>query len=235
MAGSCESTEHLVESRRDRALHGTMRSRRLRANSMEDVQSREDARGLSLDRVGVEGLRMPATVCGQPTVLTAAVSVSIPSHAKGTHMSRLVEVLDAVRASLDMEAMLPLLRELRKRLDAPAAQVDLEFPLFRTRAAPVSGAEAPLEFAARLRGELSDSKELVECEIRAGVTSLCPCSKAVSDYGAHNQRGYITIRVEPRRSGDGWAKIDFIDLLDIAEASASSKLYPVLKRPMSAR
>jgi len=202
-----------------------------RTDALDDVQGERDVRGLPLDRVGVRNLRMPATVAGQSTIACASIAVMLPAEARGTHMSRLVEAFDAHRHDLRQETLPALLEDLRSRLGAPAAEVDLSFPLFFDRAAPVSRATAPLEVDAGLFGRSVDGVLEVRTTVGALVTSLCPCSKEISDYGAHNQRGRVRLEVTPRNREGHLAPLPFGELLAVAERHASSPVFPVLKRP----
>lgn len=204
---------------------------------IEDVQSRADDRGIPLDQAGVSGLRYPIVVLDrsserQHTVGKIALSVSLPHHFKGTHMSRFIEVLEAHRGELTMHTLPSMLKDLRERLDAEAARVQVSFPYFVEKAAPVSGAKALMDYECTFTGEASSKGGDFVLAVRVPVTSLCPCSKAISDYGAHNQRGYITI--ELRRNAAMPAEKSFIwieELIQIAESSASAPVYPLVKRP----
>ncbi len=203
---------------------------------MQDVQALRDERGLALDSVGVAGLSHPIVVLDraaekQRTVGTFSMAVSLPREQKGTHMSRFVEVLNDHHGEITMRTVPRILRDLRDRLDAASVRVTVEFPYFLERAAPVSGARALMDYHCAFIGELRDDVDDFKLRVRVPVTSLCPCSKAISERGAHNQRGYITITV---RTGsiDGEPQLVWIEeLVDVAERSASAPVYPLLKRP----
>ncbi len=210
-------------------------------SQMVDIQSQEDTRGVALDRAGVSGVKYPVLVrdrskSTQHTVATLAMSVSVPQHFKGTHMSRFIEVLKDHHNEIAMETLPTILHNLRERLDALSARIELHFPYFMTRKAPASGATALMDFECSFKGEVSkdhNGQETQDCVIgiRVPVTSLCPCSKAISDYGAHNQRGYITIEVRSTNDQDGNQHMIWLEeLVEIAERSASSPVYPLLKR-----
>jgi GTP cyclohydrolase I len=203
---------------------------------MEDVQNLPDAREIALDRVGVSDLRYPIVVLDrkhqkQHTVAQLRMSVNLPHEFKGTHMSRFVEVLNEHRGEITMRTIPKLLRDLRRRLDAESAHVHVVFPYFLERRAPSSGASALMDYECSFNAVANGGKDDFMFGVRVPVTSLCPCSKAISDYGAHNQRGYITIDVRSvRDSENNFALIWFEELIDIAERSASAPVYPLLKR-----
>ena len=210
----------------DRALYPATPQK----NTLDDTQSLPDARHLPIQRVGIKSLRYPmqfVTSAGevQGTVATFAMYVGLPEQVKGTHMSRFIQLLEEQRAPISSQSFLAMDRLMRERLDATTSYLEMAFPYFRRKAAPVSGVESLLD---------SDVKMIVETtaqfgtrltiEVVAPVTSLCPCSKKISDYGAHNQRSHITIRAE------GSTVLSIDSLIDIAEREASSELYGVLKR-----
>ena len=203
---------------------------------MEDVQGRHDEREVALDRVGVSGLRYPIVVLDrdhqkQHTVAVLKMSVNLPHEFKGTHMSRFIEVLNEHRGEITMRTVPAVLRDLRKKLDAESAHIHLVFPYFLERRAPVSGASALMDYECSFDAAVNGGTDKFVFGVRVPVTSLCPCSKAISDYGAHNQRGYITIDVQTiRDSENNFALVWFEELIDIAEQSASAPVYPLLKR-----
>lgn len=159
------------------------------------------------------------------------MSVSLPHHFKGTHMSRFLEVLNEHRGEVTMRTVPQILRELKKRLEAERARIEVRFPYFIERFAPVTGSSALMDYECTFIGE-SNAKDDFLLRVRVPVTSLCPCSKAISDYGVHNQRGYITVEVRRRQTEEGHPAIIWIEeLIDIAEQSASAPVYPLLKRP----
>ncbi len=192
---------------------------------MRDVQNEPDERGLPLDAVGVAGVRLPVVAFGRPTVASADLTVSLAADVRGTHMSRLVELLHQHRESLNMEGLGALLEDARERLEADRVQARFTLPFFVSRAAPVSGASGLLDLDVTLEGHLEDGAIARWLEVSVPVQSLCPCSKAVSDYGAHNQRGRVTLRVAP--VGEG---ITIDALAAIAEAHGSAPVYPIIKR-----
>lgn len=203
-----------------------------------DVQNRLDTRGVPLDQVGVRDIRCPIVVLDrgalrQQTVATLSMSVSLPHHFKGTHMSRFVEVLHEHRGELTMRTMPALLAELKGRLNAERARVEVRFPYFVERSAPASGARAMMDYQCSFVGEAGtagDADFILGVEVP--VTSLCPCSKEISEYGAHNQRGHITLEVKSahHETTDAPALIWIEELIELAERSASAPVYPLLKR-----
>jgi len=203
---------------------------------LEDVQNRNDERQIPIDQVGVCDLRYPITVLDrnhekQQTIARLSLSVGLPHHFKGTHMSRFIEVLDRHRGEVTMRTVPAILAELRTRLDAEQAQISVEFPYFLERAAPVSGAKSLMEYDCSFRAEMDGGDVDFVLGVKVPVTSLCPCSKAISDYGAHNQRGYLTMEVRtghPPGSEPGFVWIE--ELIEVAEQSASAPVYPLLKR-----
>ena len=205
---------------------------------LHDVQGRRDDREIALDHAGVSDLRYPITVLDrqhekQRTVATVSMSVGLPHHFKGTHMSRFIEVLGEHRGEVTMRTLPVVLRELKQRLDAESARVELRFPYFLERVAPVSGAAALMDYDCWFVGESNGGPDDLLLGIRVPVTSLCPCSKEISEYGAHNQRGYLTIEVRgdtaPTDTGTGFVWLE--DLVEVAEASASAPVFPLIKRP----
>lgn len=202
---------------------------------LHDVQGRADDREIALDHAGVSDLRYPMTVLDrhhekQKTVGTFSLSVGLPHHFKGTHMSRFIEVLNAHRGELTMRTLPAVLAELKSRLDAETARIEVRFPYFLERKAPVSGATALMDYDCSFTGEASAKGDDFVLGVRVPVTSLCPCSKEISDYGAHNQRGEFTIQVRGRTSPSGNDFVWIEELIELAEASGSAPVYPLLKR-----
>jgi GTP cyclohydrolase I len=204
---------------------------------MIDVQSSGDSRGIPIDRVGVSDLRYPITVLDrynqeQHTVATISLSVDLPHHFKGTHMSRFVEVLNRHRGDMTMRTIPIILNELKERLDAENAHIEVAFPYFIEKAAPVSGALGLMDYDCKFIGETNGQGLIFIMEIGVPVTSLCPCSREISARGAHNQRSRVTISVKFSQPDE--EPCDFIwieELIEIAEKSASAPLYSLLKRP----
>jgi GTP cyclohydrolase I len=159
------------------------------------------------------------------------MSVNLPRQFKGTHMSRFIEVLNSHRGEITMRTLPAILQELKDRLNAESAQIQVEFPYFVERCAPVSGSRALMDYECTFIGQMDGgSSDFVLC-VRVPVTSLCPCSKTISEYGAHNQRGHITVEVRSRASEGAVPELVWIEeIIELAEASGSAPLYPLLKR-----
>lgn len=198
---------------------------------LKDTQNEFDDRNIAIDRVGVKAMRFPLEVRNkdgstQRTVATTALAVDLPHHFKGTHMSRFVEVLNSHGNCLDVREMAAIPTELLGRLEARKAHVEFRFPFFRTKEAPVTRMPGVLDYEVIFESEVDVSgvSDFVLTVI-VPVATLCPCSKAISDYGAHNQRGAVTYTV--RSKEPIWIE----DLIDLVEASASCELYSLLKRP----
>lgn len=197
---------------------------------LPDVQAVTDRRNVYINYVGIKALVHPvriATAAGEAlaTVAEVDMTVGLPPEVKGTHMSRFVEVMQSRHTSLDAEAFAELLDAMIKRLDARNGMIDMRFPYFISKRAPVSGAESLLDYKARWRGEQTSEGARFTTQIAAPATSLCPCSKEISEYGAHNQRSIITITVQSDRL------LPLEELAGIAEQEASCEVYGLLKRP----
>lgn len=203
---------------------------------MDDIQNHQDDRLIPINKVGVSDLRYPIVVYDrergkQETIANLAMSVSLPHDFKGTHMSRFIEVLNEHRGEVTMRTLPKILHDVRERLEAASASMEVSFPYFLERTAPVSKARALMDYECAFVGKVNDNRNDFTLRVRVPVTSLCPCSKAISDYGAHNQRGYIGIEVRSLPSIDGGHQMIWIEeLIEIAERSASSPVYPLLKR-----
>ena len=196
-----------------------------------DVQSDSDGRQLAIDRVGVRGLRYPirfadGSAAPQATIATFGAYVALPADRKGTHMSRLVALIDEWREPLSLAALPALLDALLLRLDAEAGRIDIEFPWFIRKRAPVSGVESLMDYEVRLRADAAPGNRIVTATIVVPVMSLCPSSKAIADYGAHNQRSHLTLTLRPHAG----AKVSLADWVRVAEEEASCELFGLLKR-----
>ncbi len=202
---------------------------------IEDVQGRADARGIPIDKVGIKDLLHPVTVRDpvrgeQHTIASLSMSVNLPQDAKGTHMSRFVEILGRQVTGISIDTFAAMLQETTRHLKASAAQIEMTFPYFVMKTAPVSGVRSLMDYRAAVFGEHRDAKTQVWLRVTVPVTSLCPCSKQISSYGAHNQRSHITITA--RIAGPLWSQsLWFEDLIGLAEAVAACELYAILKRP----
>jgi GTP cyclohydrolase I len=193
-----------------------------------DTQSERDERHLVIQRVGVKDVRYPLQLrIGKvilPTVAQWDLDVALPAEQKGTHMSRFVAWLDALEEPMDGPALRSGLAEMLTRLNAVEGRIEARFPFFLRKRAPVSGVESLLEYQGRWIAEQRAGVSSIWAEVVVPVKSLCPCSKEISDYGAHNQRSHVTIRVEQLEE-IGWP-----ELVRFAEDSASSEIWPMLKR-----
>ena len=196
---------------------------------LHDKQSELDYRELRIDKVGVRGLRFPIQVrdkarAVQNTVATIGMFVDLPKEFKGTHMSRFIEVLNAHGNVVHVENITEILYALQKKLNAVTSHLELEFPYFMVKKAPVSRFESVMDYVARFDATASHKDIDFVLTVGANVTTLCPCSKAIAAYGAHNQRGTVTVQI--RSAKPVWIE----DLIDIIESCASSELYSLLKR-----
>ena len=197
---------------------------------LKDTQNEPDYRKLPIDRVGVKSLRYPMQVRDkarsiQHTVATVALTMSLPHQFKGTHMSRFVEVLNEFGPEIHVDNIQTILRNLTERLDSDAAHVDFEFPFFLEKKAPVTASVGLMDYGARFSATLEKGEVDFLITVIVPVTTLCPCSKAISTHGAHNQRGQVTFSI--RFAKPIWLE----DLIQLVELSASSELYSLLKRP----
>lgn len=203
---------------------------------LHDIQSELDDRGLEIDQVGVCDLRYPITVLDrrnerQQTIAKISMSVNLPHHFKGTHMSRFLSVLNRHRGEITMRTIPDVLNELKKDLDAKSAHLEVSFPYVIEKSAPVSGEKGLMDYDCSFTAESNGDTEDFILSISVPVTSLCPCSKAISDYGAHNQRGIVQIDIRTVKKPDGQNELIWIEeLIEIAEKSASAPVYPLLKR-----
>jgi GTP cyclohydrolase I len=194
------------------------------------VQSTVDTRQIPIQRVGVKAVRHPLTVRAadgsvQPTIGTWNLDVHLPAEAKGTHMSRFVALLEENDAPLGSAALRAMLASMLEKLEAPAGRIEVAFPYFVNKTAPVSGVQSLLDYEVTLTADSRNGVMRLFLKVMVPVTSLCPCSKKISQYGAHNQRSHVTINAE---------FVDHVpveDLIRIAEEEASCELWGLLKRP----
>ncbi|MCX7890863.1 MAG: GTP cyclohydrolase FolE2 [Burkholderiales bacterium] len=198
--------------------------------AMPDVQGSADTRRLAIDKVGVKSIRHPVRIAErgggvQHTVATFNMYVGLPHHFKGTHMSRFVEILNAHEREISVETFRVMLAEMVERLEAESGTIEMTFPYFVNKAAPVSGVQSLMDYEVTFTGEIRGGHQRFTMKVVVPVTSLCPCSKEISAYGAHNQRSHITITA--RTTGFVWIE----DLVDCAEKNGSCELYGLLKRP----
>ena len=199
-------------------------------SEIADVQGRPDTRNLTIDKVGVKDVRHPIRVKDrsgweQHTVATFSLYVELPHNFKGTHMSRFIEILNNHERETTVESFRAMLSEMTEHLDAERGHIEMSFPFFLQKKAPITGVESLLDYQVTLTGEIFRGKVMTEVRIIVPVTSLCPCSKQISDYGAHNQRSHVTVNI--RSSAFIWIE----ELIDTVEKEASCELYGLLKRP----
>ena len=197
---------------------------------LQDVQSQQDSRRLSIDKVGVKDIRYPIVVRDrergqQHTIASVNMYVNLPHQFKGTHMSRFLEVLAEQDAAISVENLQGILREIQRCLDAEEAHIDLEFPYFIRKVAPVSKSSALMDYQVRFSGVLKGDKFQLTLSVMVPVTSLCPCSKEISKYGAHNQRSHVTVTLHYKKFI--WVE----EIVDLVEKNSSCQLYAILKRP----
>ncbi len=196
---------------------------------LHDKQSERDYRDLRIDKVGVRGLRFPIQVrdkarAVQNTIATIGMFVDLPKEFKGTHMSRFLEVLNAHGDVVHVENITDILHAMQEKFQARASHLEMEFPYFLVKKAPVSKLPSVMDYVARFDATAEGRQIDFVLTVKAMVTTLCPCSKAIAEYGAHNQRGEVTVQI--RFHQPVWIE----DLISIIEASASSELYSLLKR-----
>ena len=199
--------------------------------AMQDVQGQADDRDIALDRVGVAGLRHPIVVLDraaekQRTIGAFRMSVSLPHEQKGTHMSRFLEVLNEHHQSIRSDDIISICHDIKERLNAETAHLELNFPYFIDKKAPVSGHIGKIDLEVTFECTCNHSDDLV-MTILVPATSLCPCSKKISEYGAHNQRCHMIASVRIKEGQRMWIE----ELFDIVEQCASTQVFAVLKRP----
>lgn len=196
---------------------------------LPDTQNQADLRNIPIDKVGVKNLKYPIAVKDkdneiQHTIATISMNVDLPREFKGTHMSRFVEILQCENREIHVDTIDSILDNMLDRLHAKVSHIEIEFPYFKDKKAPVSGKHSLLDYVAKFHAMKSKQKSDFVLTVKVPVTTLCPCSKNISKYGAHNQRGEVTVSV--RFNDTVWIE----DLIEIAESSASSELYSLLKR-----
>ena len=199
-------------------------------NEIEDVQGSPDTRNITIDKVGVKDLRHPVRIQDrsghdQHTVANFSMYVELPHNFKGTHMSRFVEILSRHEREISVQSFRSMLQETRDHLDAGTSHIEMAFPFFLEKAAPITGVKSLMDYQVTFVGEAIDDEVSTEVRVVVPVTSLCPCSKKISQYGAHNQRSHVTVSVKSK------AFIWIEEIIDIVEQEASCELYGLLKRP----
>jgi len=204
-------------------------------HNIPDVQASPDSRKLAIDRVGIKSIRHPVRITErgstalaprvQHTIATFNMYVGLPHHFKGTHMSRFVEILEAHEREITVESFKAMLREMVEKLEAQQGRIEMAFPYFIDKKAPVSGVKSLMDYEVVFTGEVRQGAMRFTMKVQVPVTSLCPCSKKISERGAHNQRSHVTVTA--RTSEFVWIE----EIVDLVEKQASSELYGLLKRP----
>lgn len=195
-----------------------------------DVQNSVDTRRIPINKVGIKDIRHPVRIKErtggeQHTIATFNMYVNLPHNFKGTHMSRFVEILNRHEREISVESFKDMLVEVTQQLEAEAGHIEMTFPYFVNKKAPVSGVESLMDYNVTFIGEMVGGKIKTRIKVVVPVTSLCPCSKKISDRGAHNQRSHVTVDVQT--NGFIWIE----ELIDLVEEEASCELYGLLKRP----
>lgn len=197
---------------------------------MVDIQSQKDDRNIDIQKVGVKGIKYPIIVLDklngtQHVNATVNMYVDLPHHFKGTHMSRFIEILNDYRGQINIKTFQQILEEMREKLDAESAHLEIEFPYFIEKEAPVSGAKSLMEYQCGFFGASNGKKNDFLVGITVPVTTVCPCSKEISNVGAHNQRSIVKLKLKFKKFF--WIE----DIIKLVEDSASSEIYSLLKRP----
>lgn len=198
--------------------------------AIADVQSTPDTRNIAINKVGIKSIRHPIRVADrsdgvQHTVAVFDMYVFLPQHFKGTHMSRFVEILNSHDREISVESFEAILRQMCERLEAESGYLEMRFPFFINKSAPVSGVQSLLDYDVTLIGELKNGVFEQRLKVLVPVASLCPCSKKISEYGAHNQRSHVTVTAT--LAGHVWIE----EIVELVEKQASCELYGLLKRP----
>ena len=198
--------------------------------AIEDVQSSADTRRIPINKVGIKDIRHPVRIRDrtggeQHTIANFNMYVNLPHNFKGTHMSRFVEILNRHEREISVKSFKHMLSEMTELLEAQAGHIEMSFPYFVNKKAPVSGVESLMDYDVTFLGEAVDGATTTTLKVVVPVTSLCPCSKKISDYGAHNQRSHVTVTA--RTNHFVWIE----DIIDLVEQEASCELYGLLKRP----
>ena len=196
---------------------------------MNDIQNQRDHRKIEINKVGVKNIRYPITVLDkakgfQHTVANVNMFVGLPHRFKGTHMSRFVEILNKHKGDIAIKNLSKILTEVKRKLKAKTAHLEVEFPYFIEKEAPVTKAKSLMEYICRFSGS-SNEKEDFYVGIVIPITTVCPCSKEISEFGAHNQRSLVTVNLRFKKF------IWIEDIIQLVEDCASCDLYSILKRP----
>lgn len=198
--------------------------------TMEDVQGSADTRQIAINKVGIKAIRHPVKVQDktggvQHTIAVFNMYVSLPHNFKGTHMSRFVEILNGHEREISVENFPAMLSSMVERLEAESGHIEMNFPYFVNKAAPVSGVQSLMDYDVTFVGDICSGQVVSTVKVVVPVTSLCPCSKKISDYGAHNQRSHVTVTA--RLDEHMWLE----EIISLVETEASCELFGLLKRP----
>ncbi len=201
-----------------------------RDGAIEDVQGRADSRQIEINKVGIKDIRHPVRVRDrtgeeQHTVATFAMYVNLPQDFKGTHMSRFVSILEGQEREITVESFHEMLAEMTHRLEARSGHIEMAFPYFVNKRAPVSGVESLMDYDVTLIGEMHGDRHETWVRVAVPITTLCPCSKEIAERGAHNQRSLVIVTALLQRFV--WLE----ELIDLVEAEGSCELFGLLKRP----
>jgi len=211
-------------------FHESMTQSSNTSTDIADVQSSADTRQIAINKVGIKDIRHPVRIKDrsegeQATIANFNMYVYLPHNFKGTHMSRFVQILNTHEREITLESFKVMLEEMAERLESTEGHIEMSFPFFVNKKAPISGVESLLDYHVTLLGQIKDGVSDISVKVIVPVTSLCPCSKKISDYGAHNQRSHVTLTV--RMDEFVWIE----ELIDLVEAEASCELFGLLKRP----
>lgn len=201
-----------------------------KTSALPDVQNTQDTRAIAINKVGIKDIRHPVQVKDrtgkvQHTIANFNMYVDLPHNFKGTHMSRFVEILNSHEWEITVDSFKTMLTEMTNLLDAEVGHIEMTFHFFINKTAPASGVKSLLDYEVSFIGERRNNRNIINIKVIVPVTSLCPCSKKISDRGAHNQRSHVTVNVQTE---------DFIwveEIIDMVEQQASCELYGLLKRP----
>ena len=199
------------------------------SSAIEDVQGSTDTRQIPINKVGIKDIRHPVRIRDrdggdQHTIANFNMYVNLPHNFKGTHMSRFVEILNKHEREISVQSFKEMLHEMTERLEAESGHIEMSFPYFINKTAPVSGVQSLMDYGVTFIGEIHNGKDEMTIKVVVPVTSLCPCSKKISDYGAHNQRSHVTVTAR---------LCDFIwieEIVELVERQASCELFGLLKR-----
>ena len=213
-----------------KSVHESMTQSSNTSTDIADVQSSADTRQIAINKVGIKDIRHPVRVKDrsegeQATIANFNMYVYLPHNFKGTHMSRFVQILNTHEREITLDSFKVMLEEMAERLESTEGHIEMSFPFFVNKKAPISGVESLLDYHVTLLGQIKDGVSDISVKVIVPVTSLCPCSKKISDYGAHNQRSHVTLTV--RMDEFVWIE----ELIDLVEAEASCELFGLLKRP----